>query len=41
MIECPNCKTQYFIESKQDDGEDMDIGEDEETFSDELKESNI
>jgi len=41
MIECPNCRTEYFIHSKREEQDEMDIEEDEETLADEFEERNI
>jgi len=41
MIECPNCRTEYFIQSKREEQDEMDIEEDQETLADEFEERNI
>jgi predicted nucleic acid-binding Zn-ribbon protein len=41
MIECPNCRTEYFIHPRQEEIEEEEIGEDEETIADEFEERNL
>jgi uncharacterized Zn finger protein (UPF0148 family) len=41
MIECPNCKTEYFVQPKQEERNDEDILDEEETIADEFEERNI
>lgn len=40
MIECPNCRTEYFIEPQQNQLQDDDLIEDEEDIVDEFEERN-
>ncbi|MCX6661523.1 MAG: hypothetical protein NTY91_03130 [Euryarchaeota archaeon] len=40
MIECPNCRTEYFIRPRDEEIEDEDISEEEETIADEFEERN-
>jgi predicted nucleic acid-binding Zn-ribbon protein len=41
MIECPNCRTEYFIHPRQEEIEEEEIGEDEETIANEFEERNL
>jgi len=41
MIECPNCRTEYFIQPRYEDIEEEEISEDEETIADEFEERNL
>jgi hypothetical protein len=41
MIECPNCRTEYFIHPRPEEIEEEEIGEDEETIADEFEERNL
>jgi DNA-directed RNA polymerase subunit RPC12/RpoP len=41
MIECPNCRTEYFIKPRDEEIQDEEIIEDEETFSDEFEDKNL
>jgi predicted nucleic acid-binding Zn-ribbon protein len=42
MIECPNCRTEYFIQlSRHEETEDEEIVEEEETIADEFEERNL
>jgi hypothetical protein len=41
MIECPNCRTEYFIHPRQEEIGEEEIGEDEETIADEFEERNL
>ena len=41
MIECPNCRTEYFIQPRHEELEDEEISEDEETLADEFEERNL
>jgi predicted nucleic acid-binding Zn-ribbon protein len=41
MIECPNCRTEYFIHPRQEEIEEEEIGEDEETIADDFEERNL
>jgi len=40
MIECPNCRTEYFIQSGRVETEGEEILEDEESIADEFEERN-
>lgn len=40
MIECPNCRTEYFIQPKHEGFEEEDLIEDEDDISDDFKERN-
>jgi len=41
MIECPNCRTEYFIRPSHEELEDEEISEDEETLADEFEGRNL
>jgi predicted nucleic acid-binding Zn-ribbon protein len=41
MIECPNCRTEYFIQPRQEETEDEESLEEEETIADEFEERNL
>jgi DNA-directed RNA polymerase subunit RPC12/RpoP len=38
MIECPNCRTEYFIQPRHEDEESL---EEKETIADEFEERNL
>jgi uncharacterized Zn finger protein (UPF0148 family) len=40
MIECPNCRTEYFIQPRYEESEEEEINEEEETIADEFEERN-
>lgn len=40
MIECPNCRTEYFIQPQHEQIEEEEISEEEETIADEFEERN-
>jgi hypothetical protein len=40
MIECPNCRTEYFIQPRQEEIEEEELGEEEETLAEEFEERN-
>jgi DNA-directed RNA polymerase subunit RPC12/RpoP len=40
MIECPNCRTEYFIEPRHEEIEDEENLEDEDSIVDGFKERN-
>jgi len=41
MIECPNCRTEYFIQPRHEEIDEEEIIEDEETIADEFEERNL
>ena len=41
MIECPNCRTEYFVQPKREEIEDKKIVEDEESIVDEFEDRNL
>jgi hypothetical protein len=41
MIECPNCRTEYFVQPRNEETEDEEIVEEEETIVDEFEERNL
>jgi len=41
MIECPNCRTEYFIHPRHEETEDEESLEEEETIADEFEERNL
>jgi len=41
MIECPNCRTEYFIHPQHEETEDEEILEDEESIVDEFAERKL
>jgi hypothetical protein len=41
MIECPNCRTEYFIQPRHEEIEEEEINEDEETIAEEFEERNL
>jgi hypothetical protein len=41
MIECPNCRTEYFIHPKNEEIGEEEISEEEETIADEFEERNL
>ncbi|VVB61792.1 Uncharacterised protein [uncultured archaeon] len=41
MIECPNCRTEYFIQPKDEETQDEEIEEEEDTISDEFEERTL
>jgi predicted nucleic acid-binding Zn-ribbon protein len=41
MIECPNCRTEYFIQPRDEKTQDEEILEEEETIADEFEERNL
>jgi hypothetical protein len=41
MIECPNCRTEYLIQPRQEEIEEEDVSEEEETIADEFEERNL
>jgi DNA-directed RNA polymerase subunit RPC12/RpoP len=42
LIECPNCRTEYLIQPRDETVEEEDeYSEDEETITDELEERNL
>jgi hypothetical protein len=41
MIECPNCRTEYFIQPRNEETEDEEILEEEETIAEEFEERNL
>jgi len=41
MIECPNCRTEYFIKPRNEETQDEEIMEEEEPLTDELEEGNL
>ncbi|HIH00021.1 MAG TPA: hypothetical protein HA258_05505 [Thermoplasmata archaeon] len=40
MIECPNCRTEYFIQPQHEEIEEEELGEEEETLAEEFEERN-
>jgi predicted nucleic acid-binding Zn-ribbon protein len=40
MIECPNCRTEYFIQPRDEETQDEEIVEEEDTITDEFEERN-
>jgi len=38
MIECPNCRTEYFVQPRHEDKESL---EEKETIADEFEERNL
>jgi predicted nucleic acid-binding Zn-ribbon protein len=41
LVECPNCRTEYFIEPRHEHTEDEESIEEEETIAEEFEERNI
>jgi predicted nucleic acid-binding Zn-ribbon protein len=41
LVECPNCRTEYFIQPRHEQLEDEEITEDEDTIADEFEERNL
>jgi predicted nucleic acid-binding Zn-ribbon protein len=41
MIECPNCRTEYFIQPRNEETEGEESLEEEETIADEFEERNL
>ena len=41
MIECPNCRTEYFIQPRHEETEGEESLEEEETIADEFEERNL
>jgi DNA-directed RNA polymerase subunit RPC12/RpoP len=41
MIECPNCRTEYFIKPRDDETQDEEILEEEDAIPDEFEERNL
>jgi len=41
MIECPNCRTEYFIQPRNEETEDEESLEEEETIAEEFEERNL
>jgi hypothetical protein len=41
MIECPNCRTEYFIQPPHEELNEEELNEDEETIADEFEERNL
>jgi hypothetical protein len=39
MIECPSCRTEYFIQPKHEDAQDEETIDEEETITDEFEDS--
>lgn len=40
MIECPNCRTEYFIQPRQEGLKGEELVEDEDNIADEFEERN-
>jgi predicted nucleic acid-binding Zn-ribbon protein len=41
LVECPNCRTEYFIQPRQDQLDDEETIEEEENIADEFEERNL
>ena len=41
MIECPNCRAEYFIQPRDDETQDEEILEEEDAIPDEFEERNL
>jgi hypothetical protein len=41
MIECPNCRTEYFIQPRNEETQDEEIEEEEDTITDEFDERTL
>jgi hypothetical protein len=41
MIECPNCRTEYFIQPRNDETQDEEIIDEEETIADEFEDRDL
>jgi hypothetical protein len=39
MIECPSCRTEYFIQPRHEETQDNEIIDEEETLADEFEDS--
>jgi hypothetical protein len=40
MIECPNCRTEYFVQPRHEGIEEEEITEDDDTIAEEFEERN-
>ena len=41
LIECPNCRTEYVIQPRQDLFDEEELGDEEETIAEEFEERNL
>lgn len=41
LIECPNCRTEYFVQPREEQTDDEDTIEEEDSLSDEFEDRNL